>query len=61
MFCSSAGPRGPAVMMLVLSATGAPFPLVKTFVVDMTVPYVVGETREEKYTSEPALCDRRLD
>src|SRR4051794_22870351 len=35
MSCSSAGPRGPAVMMLVLSATGAPVALVKTFVVDM--------------------------
>src|ERR1700720_3183398 len=33
--CSSAGPRGPAVMMLVLSATGAPVALVKTFDVDM--------------------------
>src|SRR5438477_3165268 len=32
---SSAGPRGPAVMMLVLSATGAPVALVKTFFVDM--------------------------
>src|SRR5258707_12334137 len=36
MFCSSAGPRGPAVMMLVLSATGAPVALVKTFDVDIT-------------------------
>src|ERR1700730_9543481 len=35
MSCSSAGPRGPAVMMLVLSATGAPVALVKTFDVDM--------------------------
>src|ERR1700730_12152377 len=35
MSCNSAGPRGPAVMMLVLSATGAPFSLVKRFVVDM--------------------------
>src|ERR1700736_4205072 len=35
MSCSSAGPRGPAVMMLVLSATGAPGALVKTFDVDM--------------------------
>src|SRR5437667_11818026 len=35
MSCSSAGPRGPAVMMLVLSATGAPLALVKTFFVDM--------------------------
>src|SRR5437764_3093247 len=33
--CNSAGPRGPAVMMLVLSATGAPLALVKRFVVDM--------------------------
>src|ERR1700732_2417990 len=33
--CSSAGPRGPAVMMLVLSATGAPVALVKTFALDM--------------------------
>src|SRR6202007_5551 len=33
--CSSAGPRGPAVMMLVLSATGAPVALVKTFDLDM--------------------------
>src|SRR5712671_710277 len=33
--CSNAGPRGPAVMMLVLSATGAPVALVKRFVVDM--------------------------
>ena len=37
MSCSSAGPRGPAVMLLVLSATGAPLSLVKRFVVDMTV------------------------
>src|SRR6266851_1872603 len=35
MSCSSAGPRGPAVMMLVLSATGAPVALVKTFVADI--------------------------
>src|SRR5215469_8622712 len=35
MSCSSAGPRGPAVMMLVLSATGAPVALVKIFDVDM--------------------------
>src|ERR1700693_1837257 len=34
--CSSAGPRGPAVMMLVLSATGAPVALVKRFVFDMS-------------------------
>src|SRR6266851_2405507 len=34
MSCSSAGPRGPAVMMLVLSATGAPMALVN-LVVDM--------------------------
>src|SRR5712671_8198743 len=33
--CSSAGPRGPAVMMLVLSATGAPVALVNRFVADM--------------------------
>src|SRR5438874_3266614 len=38
MSCSSAGPRGPAVMMLVLSATGAPVALVKTFDVDMITP-----------------------
>src|ERR1700680_5019228 len=31
MSCSSAGPRGPAVMMLVLSATGAPVALVNRF------------------------------
>jgi hypothetical protein len=31
MSCSSAGPRGPAVMMLVLSGTGAPVALVKVF------------------------------
>src|SRR6267143_918168 len=36
MSCSSEGPRGPAVMMLVLSATGAPVALVKTFDVDIT-------------------------
>src|SRR5437764_5631143 len=35
MSCSSAGPRRPAVMMLVLSATGAPVALVKRFAVDM--------------------------
>src|SRR5258708_26956928 len=35
MSCSRAGPRGPAVRMLVLSATGAPVALVKTFDVDM--------------------------
>src|SRR4051794_40810237 len=36
MSCSSAGPRGPAVRMLVLSATGAPVALMKTFFVYMT-------------------------
>src|ERR1700730_11309863 len=41
MSCSSAGPRGPAVMMLVLSATGAPGALVKTFDVDMVNSRVV--------------------
>jgi hypothetical protein len=41
MSCSSAGPRGPAVMMLVLSATGAPVALVKTFDVDMVNSRVV--------------------
>ena len=35
MSCSSAGPRGPAVIMLVLSATGAPASLVKRFVSDI--------------------------
>jgi len=35
MSCNSAGLRGPAVMMLVLSATGAPEALVKTFFVDV--------------------------
>ena len=39
MSCSSAGPRGPAVMMLVLSATGAPVALVKRFVADMTASF----------------------
>jgi hypothetical protein len=38
---SSAGPRGPAVMMLVLSATGAPVALVKTFDVDIVNSRVV--------------------
>src|SRR6516162_4967649 len=33
--CKSAGPRGPAVMMLVLSATGAPASVVKRFDCDM--------------------------
>ena len=41
MSCSSAGPRGPAVMMLVLSATGAPVALVKTFDEDMVNSYVL--------------------
>src|ERR1700680_4721082 len=41
MSCSSAGPRGPAVMMLVLSATGAPVAFVKTFDVDMVNSRVV--------------------
>src|SRR5712671_376946 len=36
MSCSSAGPRGPAVMMLVLSATGDPVALVKRLSVVMT-------------------------
>jgi hypothetical protein len=31
-------------MMLVLSATGSPVALVKTFVVDMTVPWLFGDT-----------------
>src|SRR5260370_4587898 len=35
MSCSSAGPRGPAVMMLVLSAAGAGVELVKTLDVDI--------------------------
>src|SRR5712691_5450024 len=35
MSCSKAGPRGPAVMMLVLSATGAPVALVNRSVSDM--------------------------
>src|SRR5947208_2137892 len=35
MSCSRAGPRGPAVMMLVLSATGAPVALVNRSVLDM--------------------------
>src|SRR5215204_6057092 len=35
MSCSSAGPRGPAVMMLVLSATGAPVAFVKCLVLDI--------------------------
>src|SRR6202043_3867048 len=38
MSCNSAGPRGPAVMMLVLSATGAPFSLVKRLVCDIKNP-----------------------
>src|SRR5258705_6001349 len=33
--CSNAGPRRPAVMMLVLSATGAPVALVNRVVFDM--------------------------
>src|SRR6202521_1278286 len=41
MSCSSAGPRGPAVMMLVLSGTGAPVSVVKTFDVDMVNSRVV--------------------
>src|SRR4030081_1550634 len=42
MSCSSVGPRGPAVMMLVLSATGAPVALGKRFDVDMTSSPWVG-------------------
>src|SRR6202022_3050008 len=38
--CSSAGPRGPAVMMLVLSATGAPVALVKRFSLDMISSFI---------------------
>src|SRR6202022_3914382 len=38
MSCSSAGPRGPAVMMLVLSATGAPVALVNRSDLDMLAP-----------------------
>src|ERR1700730_971665 len=41
MSCNSAGPRGPAVMMLVLSATGAPVAFVKTFDMDMVNSRVV--------------------
>src|SRR4029077_5248683 len=41
MSCSSAGPRGPAVRMLVLSATGAPVALVNLFSVDMIGSCVV--------------------
>src|SRR6266404_2347478 len=41
MSCSSAGPRGPAVKMLVLSATGAPASLVKTFFVDIRNSLIV--------------------
>src|SRR5580704_7789050 len=41
MSCNSAGPRWPAVMMLVLSATGAPVAFVKTFDMDMVNSRVV--------------------
>src|SRR5258706_13956389 len=39
--CSSAGPRRPAVMMLVLSATGAPVALVNRVVLDMVGSWVL--------------------
>src|SRR5882757_7508220 len=47
MSWSKAGPRGPAVMMLVLSATGAPVALVNRFSVDMFGSSIgmTGETR----------------
>jgi hypothetical protein len=35
MYWRSAGPRVPAVMILVLSATGAPVALVNRFVLDI--------------------------
>src|ERR1700727_2949626 len=40
--CSNAGPRGPAVMMLVLSATGAPVALVNLVGDDMAQLLNVG-------------------
>src|SRR5215472_2015261 len=44
MSCKSAGPRRPAVMMLVLSATGAPAPVVKRLVCDIkNPPWMDGE------------------
>src|ERR1700733_4975966 len=39
--CSSAGPRRPAVMMLVLSATGDPVALANGFVLDMVGSWVL--------------------
>src|SRR5271163_4400344 len=48
MSCNSAGPRGPAVMMLVLSATGEPLALVKGFVDAMANSPWVGSRRVRK-------------
>src|SRR5438876_9253567 len=45
--CSSAGPRGPAVMMLVLSATGDPVALVNRFSVAMIAPLLGQVARAE--------------
>src|SRR5439155_25479666 len=54
MSCKSAGPRGPAVMMLVLSATGAPASVVKRLVCDIkNPPSMDGERRADWSLSRP--------
>src|SRR3979490_1790210 len=57
MSCSSAGPRGPAVMMLVLSATGDPVALVNSFSVAMIGSSVVSRRAHRHRASRPG---RRL-
>src|SRR5690349_15297877 len=55
MSCKSAGPRGPAVMMLVLSATGAPASVVKRLVCDIkNPPWMDGERQADWSLSRPS-------
>src|ERR1700757_3267156 len=52
--CRSAGPRRPAVMMLVLSATGAPASVVKRLVCDIkNPPWMDGERQADWTLSRP--------
>src|ERR1700757_1819537 len=58
MSWSSAGPRAPAVMMLVLSATGAPVALVNTRALDMGGSFGRDDERDE--TGQLGQADDRM-
>src|SRR3984957_17562458 len=63
--CSNAGPRGPAVMMLVLSATGAPVALVNRCSADMVSSSVMlnllGEVGERRHRANDHAEQCRAD